>query len=136
MNYFNFNNLKLYTLILGNIIKKGCNEQNDFIYYFYNTSISSKILENVSLNISIRINEDQLNSQCKIKENEIKFNMECKIESYCSSDNYNIIYENEIEDFYKYDNYITIYINNSFITTTTLKAGYIIKDSCEGSTFL
>ena len=41
---------------------KGCNEQNDFIYYFYNTSISSKILENDSLNISIRINEDQLNS--------------------------------------------------------------------------
>ena len=75
------------------------------------------------------MNENQSDSQCLIKANEITFDMECIIEDFCPSDNFDIIYE--YEDFYQNDNHITIYIDNSYITTTTLKAGYLVKDSCD-----
>ena len=128
LNYYNFNKLNLYTLILGNIIKGEC-DQNNYIYYFYNTSLSSNYNINIPLNIFIHINNDPHNSNCEIESNKTLFNMKCQIEQFCPSNNYEITYE--IEDFYQNDDLITIYIDNYQITTTTLKAGYLIKESCD-----
>ena len=38
-------------------------------------------------------------------------------------------------DIYQINNFITIYIDNYQITTTTLKAGYLIKESCDDNLY-
>ena len=128
LNYYNFNKMNLYTLILGDIIKGEC-DQNNYIYYFYNTSLSSNSSINIPLNIYIHINNDPHTSNCEIEPNKSLFNMKCQIDGFCPSDNYEICYD--INDFYQNYNYTTIYIDNYQITTTTLKAGYLIKKSCD-----
>ena len=132
LNYENFNNLNLYSMTLGSIIKNDFDNDNSILtFYFSNTTISSKTDKNTTLNLSIIINNEEFNSKCEIISNKTKFNMECKIQEISPLSNYDISYEQE--DYFFLNNYITIYRENSHISTTTLKSGYIIKESCDNT---
>ena len=131
LNYYDFKSLNLYYLSLGNIIKGKC-EQDKYKFYFINTTISSEIKENISFVLSIDINNASYNSNCEIQANKTFYDMECIIQdSYCPSDNYDIKYEgNEFFFTYKYG---TIYIDYFNQSTTTLKAGFLKKESCNAN---
>ena len=131
LNYFNFTGLNLNTINLGNLVKNDC-IQNNYIFYFLNTIISSKLNENISLNVSTNINNEEHISKCEIIKGQTLFNMECKIENFCPNDNYDIGYEIK-NNIYNYNNSQIIYIENNKNSTTTLKAGYIQKDSCDNN---
>ena len=132
LNYFYFDNLNLYSVSLGNIIKyySDRDDYND-IFYFANTTISSKTEENITLNISININneDEEYISICKIINNKTLFNMECKIQDFIPISNYDI--SCKLNNYFVMKKYITIYIENAYISTTTLTSGYLIKESCD-----
>ena len=135
LNYKSFNNLNLYSINLGNIIKNDFDNDNNILAFnFANTTISSKTDQNITLNLSVIIkNEENENeeyiSKCEIINNKTKFNMECRIQDISPISYYDISYESE--NYFFLNNYITLYIDNSHISTTTLKSGYIIKESCD-----
>ena len=134
LNYYNFKNLNLCNISLGNIIKNEIDiDEHILSFYFANTTISPKAGKNITFNLSVNINNEEFNSKCNIVENKTKFNMECKIEDFSQTSNYDI--SCELDNYYNFNNYITIYIDNVHISTTTLKSGYLIKESCDYITY-
>ena len=132
LNYKNFNNLNLYSITLGNIIKNDFNNDNNILsFYFADTTISSKTDKHITLNLSVNIDKEEYISKCEIINNITKFNMTCKIQDISPIFNYDIIFEQE--DYFFLNNYSTLYLDNSYISTTTLKSGYIIKESCDNT---
>ena len=137
INLFNFKNLKYYSLALGNIIKKDCSyDGSDYLFYFKDLKMppNAIVSEDINLNITIQIVNNTLNyktnSKCVIESNQIIYNMNCTIENYCPISIFDIIYETENDILF--NNHVTIYMKYSKISTTTIKPGYLLKNSCDG----
>ena len=136
INLFNFKNLKYYSLTLGNIIKKDCSyDGSDYLFYFKDLKMppNAIVSEDINLNITIQIVNNSLNyktnSKCVIESNQIIYNMNCTIENYCPIGIFDIIYETENDILF--NNHATIYMKYSKISTTTIKPGYLLKNSCD-----
>lgn len=136
LNFNNFNKLKYYSLTLGNIIKKDCSndDNSDYLFYFQGLKIPSDVTisEDIILNITVYTKNDTLKYEslpiCVIESEQTIYNMNCTIENYCPIGVFDIIYEPETDVLF--NNYLTIYIKNSKISTTTIKPGNLLKNSC------
>ena len=132
LNYINFKNLTLYTLTLGNLLKGEYNQDyKNYTFYILDNNISNPIEEDITFSLPIKINDDEKTALCTILKGLSQFNIIYIIEDDFSYDYYNIKIENQTLYNYIILNNHTLYINISKeIFTTTLKAGYIKKISC------
>ena len=130
--FINFQNLNLYTITPGDILKGKC-ESNTYIFYLINTEITNSLSRSKSIQIPIIVNKEQsMQSICEIKQNEIKFNMTCTLENYCPNDNIDIKIESLKISNKDIINPNTLYINiPSEKETSTLNVGNLEKVGCQ-----
>ena len=131
-----FVNLSFYTLTLGKIVK-GNLEENIYSFKLVKTIISKSLELNKWFFLKVSINHEEKESICKIQMRTInEFDMGCTIQNYTPPDNYDIIYKQN-----NFSNY-TLLPKSTFyfealenISTTTLTAGYIQKESCSNGLY-
>ena len=137
INFDKFVNLSFYTLTLGKIVKGNNSEENIYSFKLVKTIISKSLELNKWFYLKVSINNEEKESICKIQMRTIEeFDMGCTIQNYSTPDNYDIIYKQN-----NYFNY-TLLAKSTFyfetlenISTTTLTAGYIQKESCINSLY-
>ena len=134
--YFtNFENLNLYTLTPGDIIKGQC-DSNSFSFNLINNYLSNSLSKTFSLNLPVIINKSETyESSCIINEQNTLFNMTCTIDDYCpNNSNIDIKINKSYISNMSIINPDTLCINiSSDIETSTLKFGYLEKIDCSNS---
>ena len=134
--YFtNFENLNLYTLTPGDIIKGQC-DSNSFSFNLINNYLSNSLSKTFSLNLPVIINKSETyNSSCTINKQNTLFNMTCTIDDYCpNNSNIDIKINKSYISNMSIINPDTLCINiSSDIETSTLNFGYLEKIDCSNS---
>ena len=127
-----FKGLIFKTITIGKILKDQCNTDSKYYsFILMDTIISEPITEVKPFELPITINNEHLISICTIEKDSISFNMSCIVNNYCPSGNFDIKVEKESYYDSKLINKNTIYFEiPENLQTTTLKAGYITKISC------
>ena len=131
IQFKDFSGVAFYTVTLGKL-EKGFLNSNNYNFYLKNIHISKTLLKTQYISLLVSINEEEKESICRIDGKKNDFKMICIIQKYSPPESYNIYYTKQNYFYFSLTekNSFSFETNNQDISTSTLKAGYILKESC------